>query len=112
MSGKASRGTLPQAHTPPSVSNRTAAKTRKRLFAHQAMVPAIIGLHASGSVYGKLLAGDGPPVFLRGESNLPGASRGQVSMAHVEAGAAVRAVGDGFHGGHAHGRHGRHRKGQ
>src|SRR5215469_7104474 len=105
MSGSASREICRRLQMPASTSITVPVKTRKRLRAHHSIHLAIT-LHPSRRVDAELLAGDGLPVLLRGDRDLPGTAAAELARSFVEAVTLVRTFDVGTHGRHSHGGHG------
>src|SRR5438874_124772 len=107
ISGSASRGTRRNDQIPASTRRSVPVKTRNRFRAHQS-IHREITLHASRGVHAELLAGNGLPVLLRRNRDLPGSATFEWPGALIES---IAFVGESHlcsHGGHAHGGHGGH----
>src|SRR5881394_102346 len=83
ISGSASSGIRRSDQIPASTRSSVPVKTRKRFFAHQSIHRAIT-LHSSRGVQAQLLAGDGLPVLLRDDGDLPRAAAVELARPFIE----------------------------
>src|SRR5882724_6691437 len=83
ISGNASSGIRRSDQIPASTRSSVPVKTRKRFFAHQSIHRAIT-LHSSRGVQAHLFAGDGLPVFLRDDGDLPRAAALELGRSFIK----------------------------
>src|SRR6267378_3131580 len=82
ISGSASSGIRRSDQIPASTRSSVPVKTRKRFFAHQSIQRAIT-LHSSRGVDAQLFAGDGLPVLLCDNGDLPGAATVELGRSFI-----------------------------
>src|SRR5580692_11182089 len=109
MSGNASRGIRRSDQIPASTRSSVPVKTRKRFFAQQSIHRAIT-LLSSRSVDAQLLAGDGLPVLLGDDRDLPSSAAVELGGSFIEAITFVAQGDRGAHCRHTHRGHRRHKE--
>src|ERR1700677_868010 len=110
MSGSASREIWRRLQMPARTSMSVPVKTGKRLRAHLSIQRASMS-HPSRCVDAELFGGDGLPIFLCGDGDLPCAAATKLARPFIEAVALVGTLHVGTHGGHSHRGHRRHEEG-
>src|SRR5437867_10873747 len=83
ISGSASSGMRRSDQIPASTRSNVPVKMRKRFFAHQSIHRAIT-LHPSRGVHAQLLAGNGLPILLGDDRDLPRSAAVELRWSLVE----------------------------
>src|SRR5690349_15120491 len=84
ISGSASSGMRRSDQIPARTRSRVPVKTRNRFFAHQS-IHRVITLHSSRGVDAHLFAGDGLPILLGDNRDLPRAAAVELGRSFIEA---------------------------